>query len=347
MKRSIIALLIAIALIVFGAVLAGCSLWSMGGSWDPTAGWEKFTGKNEPVMTQGTVSGEFSNIDADLKEVDLVFLPSPDGTCYYKATTYKELPCTVTVENGTLKICQGDDRLWHQHVGIFWEETRLEVYLPGDTYDQLTVRASTSDLKIPQDFTFESVNIATDTGDATLNCQVDGQINIATATGSIHLDTVTCHSISVSTDTGFTRIENAQVAQMLTAISTTGSKNLTDVKCGSLKIESTTGDNTLRNMTVAGNTKLESDTGDWELENVTVSGDAWLDSSTGDWELNGFDAANITIRTDTGDVEGTLLSDKIFFADSDTGDVEVPRTTSGGTCEITTSTGDIEIDIVP
>ena len=347
MKRSIIALLIAIALIVFGTVLAGCSLWNMRGDWDPTAGWEQFTGKKELVNVQGTISEEFTNIDMDIFWIDVELLPSPDGTCYFQAAIYESMPCTVTAENGTLKVHQADNRRPHEHIGINWNEPTLKLYLPADTYDQLTVLASTSDLRIPQDFTFKNVNIATDTGDATLNCQVDEQVNIATDTGDIHLDAVTCDSISVSTDTGFVRIQNTDVAQMLSATSSTGSKVLTAVKCGSLKIESTTGDNTLRNVTVAGNAQLESDTGDWELENVIVSGDAWLDSSTGDWELNGFDAANITIRTDTGDVEGTLLSDKIFFADSDTGDVEVPRTTSGGTCEITTSTGDIEIDIVP
>ena len=44
-------------------------------------------------------------------------------------------------------------------------------------------------------------------------------------------------------------------------------------------------------------------------------------------------------------VGGTLLSDKVFITDTTTGDVDVPKTTTGGKCEITTTTGDIEIDI--
>lgn len=363
MNRTLKAILVAVALIVAGSILAGCSLLGMDGIW------KNVTVGSKVVTTQETITGAFTHIDVDLEEVDIAFLPSLDGTCYYKATTYKDMPCTVTVENDTLKIRQGDDQLWYHHIGIFgiyWEETTLEVYLPETVYSQLTVIGDTSDVTIPQGFTFESANIATDTGDVKLGCQVNGQMNIAcatgqiavqntnsqaintaTSTGSIHLDAVTCDSLSISTDTGFVRIENADVAQMLSAISTTGSKALVDVQCGSLKIESTTGDNNLRNVTVAGNANMESNTGDWELENVIVSGDAQMDSSTGDWELGRFDAANITIDTDTGDVEGTLLSDKIFFADSDTGHVEVPRTTTGGICEITTDTGDIEIDIAP
>jgi len=42
---------------------------------------------------------------------------------------------------------------------------------------------------------------------------------------------------------------------------------------------------------------------------------------------------------------GTILSDKIFIASSDTGNVFVPDTTSGGKCKITVSTGNINIKI--
>ena len=51
------------------------------------------------------------------------------------------------------------------------------------------------------------------------------------------------------------------------------------------------------------------------------------------------------IKTDTGDVEGSLLSEKIFFPESDTGKIDVPKTTSGGKCEINTDTGNIKIRI--
>ena len=57
------------------------------------------------------------------------------------------------------------------------------------------------------------------------------------------------------------------------------------------------------------------------------------------------EARTISIKTDTGDVTGTLLSEKEFITDSDTGNIDVPKTTTGGKCEITTDTGDIKIDI--
>ena len=62
--------------------------------------------------------------------------------------------------------------------------------------------------------------------------------------------------------------------------------------------------------------------------------------------FDGCDAAEITVKTGTGDVTGTLLSDKVFLTETGTGRIDVPKSTVGGRCEINTDTGDIKIDIV-
>ena len=58
------------------------------------------------------------------------------------------------------------------------------------------------------------------------------------------------------------------------------------------------------------------------------------------------DAANLEINVGTGSVRGTLLSSKVFITKTSTGDENVPETTTGGVCKVTTSTGDIYIRIV-
>ena len=82
------------------------------------------------------------------------------------------------------------------------------------------------------------------------------------------------------------------------------------------------------------------------MKNVTVSGTISVERSTGDVFFDRCDAAALSVATDTGDVTGTLLSDKVFITQTDTGSVDVPPTTSGGICGITTDTGDIRMDIV-
>ncbi len=67
--------------------------------------------------------------------------------------------------------------------------------------------------------------------------------------------------------------------------------------------------------------------------------------STGDIRFDGSDATEIFVETDTGDVTGTLISEKVFIARTDTGRINVPKTTNGGKCEINTDTGDIKLEI--
>ena len=52
-----------------------------------------------------------------------------------------------------------------------------------------------------------------------------------------------------------------------------------------------------------------------------------------------------TAFSDTGDVSGTLLTEKVFVVRSGSGKIRVPETVSGGMCKITTSTGDVSIQI--
>ena len=79
-------------------------------------------------------------------------------------------------------------------------------------------------------------------------------------------------------------------------------------------------------------------------KNVDLS----VELNTGDVKFIG-DASSktnyVSIETDTGDVYCSFLSDKIVFAQSDTGKIRVPKTTSGGRCDITSDTGNIEVVI--
>ena len=53
------------------------------------------------------------------------------------------------------------------------------------------------------------------------------------------------------------------------------------------------------------------------------------------------------MKTNTGNITGTLVTDKVFLAHTDTGRIRVPTTTTGGRCELTTDTGNILLDIAP
>ena len=106
---------------------------------------------------------------------------------------------------------------------------------------------------------------------------------------------------------------------------TTGNFRIEDLQCQTLTADSTTGDLTLKNVLVAG--KLTAD------------------CTTGNVSFDCCDAGEISVSVTTGDVSGSLRSEKIFVANTTTGDIRVPCGTSGGACRISTTTGNIHIEI--
>ena len=114
--------------------------------------------------------------------------------------------------------------------------------------------------------------------------------------------------------------------------------------CGDLNVKVSTGGAKLSNVNT--NTIISSgDTGDISLKKVIAAEGMTIERNTGNVKFEECDAQELVITTDTGDVKGTLLSDKVFIVKSDTGSVKVPETTNGGTCKITTDTGDVKIEI--
>lgn len=131
-------------------------------------------------------------------------------------------------------------------------------------------------------------------------------------------------AVSVKASTADIQIEKLS-ANYLDLTLSTGDMQLMDMQCKNIKT------------TVS--------TGDIHLKNVIVAQELTMQSGTGDIFLEGCDAERLKIKTTTGDVVGWLLSPKVFLAQTNTGDVKIPQTTEGGLCEITTQTGDIDMDV--
>ena len=152
-----------------------------------------------------------------------------------------------------------------------------------------------------------------------------GAVQVATDTGEIRLTDISAATLSAKASTGKLSLQHITVADQL-------------------DVRTTTGDVTLLNAT-AQTLSAETSTGSIVLQDAVLSGHMALQASTGDIQLTACDAASLKITTSTGDVRGTLCSPKIFIANTSTGRVNVPDTTTGGTCHITCSTGDIDISI--
>lgn len=125
---------------------------------------------------------------------------------------------------------------------------------------------------------------------------------------------------------------------------TTGDVSLSNLVLDELKVTTTTGDTSLSDISCKALSSTGS-TGKITLNNVVAEELLSVKRSTGNITLNACDGGEIILNTTTGNIKGTLLSEKIFKAKSTTGSVSVPDTHTGGNCNISVTTGNIKIKI--
>ena len=253
-----------------------------------------------------TLNEDFNSIKINTETASVILAESDSDECKIECVEREKMKHSAEVREGTLVIDVENTKKWYDYIGSNFGNETVTVYLPKAVYASLTVNADTGSVEIPKMFSFESVCVKVDTGLIGCYAEVSDSIELQTATGSIRAE-------NSSTD-GEVKIKTA-----------TGSIKIADIRCNRLSAESHTGSIDLTNTIAA--------------DNMTIN------CATGNVRLDSCDANEIKVATHTGSIVGTLLSDKIFFAKSSVGNVDVPKTTSGGTCELVTGTGDIKIEI--
>ena len=281
------------------------------------------TGKFVTSTHRITESFNQIDIEADTAVIDL--LPSQNGECTVICYERENEVHSAEVTDGVLTIRQNDTRKWYERIGINLDSPKITVYIPSGEYGKLSIETDTGSVSIPSDLSFAEIDVSADTGSVSCRASVNNALSIESDTGNIKVEGITAGSISLSVDTG-----------MITATDVVCESDvLINVSTGRVKLERLS----CRNLTSEGST------GDISLKGVIAEGKLTVTRSTGDVSFDGSDAGEIFVETGTGNVTGTLLTDKIFLAEADTGRVRVPSTATGGRCEITTDTGNIIIEI--
>ncbi len=271
------------------------------------------------------ISEDFNKISVDAAAAEIEFVLSDSEQCKIVCIEKEKVKHSVTVEGGALTIGTVDTRKWYDYIGFSFGESKITVYLPKTEYASLLIKGSTGDIEIPKDLAFDTVDISASTGAVECYASASELMRIRLSTGDIFVDNVSAGTLDLSVTTGGVTASSITCDGDIQVAVSTGKTKLTDISCKGVISSGSTGDIVLKNVIASENFSIE--------------------RSTGDVIFEGSDAAEINVKTTTGDVTGTLLSEKVFITETSTGSVNVPKTVTGGKCEIKTSTGDIKIDV--
>ena len=253
------------------------------------------------------VTEAFSDIQVEDTECSVRILRAADGNCKVVCPEKQDgsLFHTVTVSDGMLRIRRRGKRKWYQYIGVSLGSPEVEIYLPEREYGALTLCSTAGSIQVDEGFLFESASLESVSSSIRMCSDVKGLLTAESTSGSV-------------------TIENA-APETLSAGSISGGIALSHIRSGEVSVRSTSGR--------------------MELTDVIAAAGLYAESVSGSVALDGCDGSTIRIETTSGSVKGTLLSDKLFAADSTSGKVEVPRSAAGGECEITTVSGSIAIEI--
>ena len=253
-----------------------------------------------------TLKGDVTNITIDTLTTDITILPLNAGEARVETCQNSKVTYTVSLSENGTLSITTTDERKWYDHIFSFTREYITIYLPEGTYGSLGIDNTTGDVRVAKEFTFGNIDVSITTGDVYISASSLTNIGISTTTGDITLSGCTADSITLQ--------------------NTTGDTELNDISCQSLSSIGTTGDLEMKRVIVATTMQIERDTGDVEFEAC--------------------DAAYITIKTTTGDIEGSLLTGKVFHASASTGKVRVPQnTTGGGECKLSATTGDITIHI--
>lgn len=287
-------LITAVALIAAGGLLFGGVMTVF--SWDFTA-----LSTRNLVTKECLISESFHSISVDTStaNVELVLSDSAAVTC----REWENETHTVSVVDGVLTITETDTRKWYQHIGITIGSPSVTVYVPHfrGTMGDLTVKASTGTVTVPDNLAFENVDITLSTGNITYEADATF-IDLRTSTGAVTVNNVMADKVNVSVSTGNTSLNNVR-CRVFTTTGNTGRVTLSDViATRRMGIERSTGDVVFDRCDTAVLNVITS-TGD-------VTGTMLTDkpikvtTSTGDVQAPESDENGAsTIHTSTGDVD--------------------------------------------
>ncbi len=353
-KVKKITIIAACSLIGAGVIISGIAVAANGA---------KLFHRPDASLNTISIEKDFENIDIDSVECDVKFIKSENDECKIESIDEKSIVTEAEVRDNTLYINRVDKRKWYEGIGVYfgYRTPRITVFLPETEYEKLSILSASGDTSISSDFSFESANVRSSSGDIEFLADVLKNAEIKSTSGDISVNTE-AENLTVGSTSGNVGVEGK--ANSVTVSSTSG-----DVLCyrvdseGEFNAKTTSGDVMVRDSKVAG-AYIQSTSGDVSIEKIsadklsfkTTSGDIELEevyaenmlsasAVSGDIELIHGDSMDISFETTSGDIEAIIQTGKNFSYKTSSGTICLPEDSGDGKCHVKTVSGDAEIKI--
>lgn len=270
-KSVLIALIVAIALIILGVVLAGAALVSVGFRFENLSTVEIIRGEH-------TITETFSSIDIDTLSADVRVKLSEDDVCRIEYATRSDLSYDVT--SGTLYVkTESADPI--VYIGIGYVSEYVTLYLPRDTYEALAIHTTSGDIYVfPAFDAVKNAKISSTSGDISFIGIVSESLTVETTSGEIVIREPNANSVHVK--------------------ATSGDVTLSAVYAETVSVKTTSGEVELEAVTATDTLSVETNSGDIEL--YCDAGEIYLESTSGDIEGSIGSAKHYIVDTTSGSV---------------------------------------------
>ncbi len=256
---------------------------------------------------------------------DVHLLPSEDGRCHLIIDEMEKGSCSAETEEGVLSIYWTRKWHWKDIFNFSFGSPRLTIYLPEHPLSNLNILTTSGDIKIE-------------------NCSA-GQMELETDSGTIQVEKVQTTNFGARSSSGNLSIDALTCEQTARINTGSGDIRLKGGNASHLEFKSNSGQSTISALQLD-NLQGESKSGDVGLENVQVGQALNLTSTSGNLHLKNTDAFNFDLKSESGDIRGSLPSPKYFSASSGSGKVFIPESVPNqGNFNARSSSGDIQIEI--
>jgi DUF4097 and DUF4098 domain-containing protein YvlB len=316
------------------------------------------------------ISRDFDRIRIDVIAASVELIPSEDDKCRVTTRDSDYVEYTAYVLEDTLMIRATDTRRWYERLFTPSVSGRsVKVALPREEYTSLDVKTISGQVNINVRYTFsEDVTLTSTSGTIGTAAAIGGHLDMRSTSGDLYamgfLNTVTARSTSGKITLGGKTVDGACTAATADLEATSGEIRVRTVTLDSLTAQTGSGGIRMESVTVTEATDLETTSGEItllyttcgtltaetgsggiDLTDTTVTGHIQAETTSGSIRFARADAETLDLKTTSGSVKGSLLTPKIFYTDTTSGSVDVPKSTKGGLCEIKTTSGSIHITI--